>query len=217
MRRVRFTRNRRLEWLLLIGLGLVGLIGYYGPWVPHRAAGLIVLGLDLAEYVKFLPQVAGGEIRLTRELFYLPLMAASLGAAMIASRDALPRWLRWLLGLGAIPLALAMLPPAWSPPVLLQAEFRLQVIMIAICLLVVALIPLMRRIPDRIVFVMLAVLSLMAALAPVWGFLRVLPPIEGLYNHPIAPGWGFWLNLLGFGAVAVLALAEFFRPTRPGS
>ncbi len=201
--------------MLLVFLGLVGLIGYYGPWVPHRAAGLIVLGLDLAEYVKFLPQVADGETRLAREIFYLPLIAASLGASLIASRDALPRWSRWLLALCAIPLALAMLPPAWSPAVLLQAEFRLQVIVIASCLLVVALIPLLRRLPDRVIFALIAALSLMAALAPTWGFLQVLPPIAGLYNHPIVPGWGFWLNMLGFGVAAVLALAELFRPTQP--
>ena len=216
MRRVRFARNRRAEWLLLVGLGLVGLIGYYGPWVPHRAAGLIVLGLDLAEYVKFLPQVAGGEIGVTRELFYLPLIATSLGASLIASRDALPRWFRWILGLCAIPLALAMLPPAWSPAVLLKVEFRMQVIVIAGCLLAVIAIPLMRRISDRIVFALIAVLALMAALLPTWGFLRVLPPIEGLYNHPLAAGWGFWLNLAGFGAAAVLALAELFRPVALG-
>jgi hypothetical protein len=85
--------------------------------VPHRAAGLIVLGLDLAEYVKFLPQVSGGQIWLAREQFYLPLVAASLSCSLIASRGVLPRPVRWILGLGAIPLALAMLPPAWSPAV----------------------------------------------------------------------------------------------------
>jgi hypothetical protein len=213
--RARLGDGRRPEWYLLILFGVVGLIGYYGPWVPHRAAGLIVLGLDLAEYVKFLPQVSGGQIRLARELFYLPLVAATLGCSLIASRGVLPRPVRWILGLGAIPLALAMLPPAWSPAVLIQAEFMMQVIIIALCLLAVAAIPLLRRIPDRPAYVIIAALSLAAALLPAWGFLRVLPPIEEVYNHPIAPGWGFWLSLGGFGAAAVVALAGLFRPHRP--
>ena len=51
-----------------------------------------------------------------REFFYLPLFAGSLIASLLASRRTLPRWLRVLLGLGAIPLALAMLPPAWTLP-----------------------------------------------------------------------------------------------------
>jgi hypothetical protein len=209
--RARFGDGRRLEWHLLILFGFAGLVGCYGPWVPHRAAGLIVLGLDLAEYVKFLPSVSGGQIRLARELFYLPLAAASLGCSLIASRGVLPRPVRWLLGLGAIPLALAMLPPAWSPAVLAQPEFRVQAIVIALCLLAVPAIPLLRRLPDRAVLAILATLSLAAAVLPAWGFLRVLPPIEEVYNHPIAPGWGFWLCLGGFGAAAVVAVAGLFR------
>jgi hypothetical protein len=196
----------------VILLGLLGLAGYYGPWVPHRAAGLIVIGLDLAEIVKFLPQFAGGEIVFPRELFYLPLMATSIGCSLLASRATLRRWLRWLLGLAAIPLALAMLPPAWSPAVLRQSEFRLQVIAILGCLLLVILIPLLRRFPDRLTLVALAVLAISAAALPLWCFLRVLPAIEGLYNHAIRPGWGFWANLVGFGGAAVAALAEVFRP-----
>jgi hypothetical protein len=215
--RTRSGNERRREWYLLILLGLIGLIGYYGPWVPHRAAGLVVLGLDLAEYVKFLPQVAGGQIRLVRELFYLPLAASSLGCSLIASREILPRMLRWLLGLAAIPLALAMLPPAWSPSVLLQREFAIQVIVIVLCLAAVPTIPLLRRLPDRVVYVIIATLSVAASLLPAWGFLRVLPPIEGLYNHPIRPGWGFWLSLVGYAAAAVLALAELFRPAHADS
>jgi hypothetical protein len=61
--------------------------------------------------------------------------------------------------------------------------------------------------------VIIAALSLAAALLPAWGFLRVLPPIEEVYNHPIAPGWGFWLSLGGFGAAAVVALAGLFGVT----
>jgi hypothetical protein len=207
-------RWRDARWPALVLLGLAGLAGYYGPWVPHRAAGLVVIGLDLAEYVKFLPPVASGEIALRREIFYLPLLASSVGASLIASRRALPRWLRWFLALAAIPLALAMLPPAWSPAVLRLPEFRLQVLAILGCLTLVLVIPLLRRLPDRPVMGIIAALALAAAVFPAWGFLRVLPPIEGLYNHPIRPGWGFWATILGFGVAGVVALVEGVRPQR---
>ena len=122
-------------WLPLIAAGLVGLAGYFGPWVAHRASGLIVSGLDLGEYVKFIPQVLTGQIAVRREVFYLPLFAGSLMASLMASRRTLPRWLRVLLGLAAIPLALAMLPPAWSPATLRLPEFRLQMAALLFCLL----------------------------------------------------------------------------------
>ncbi len=77
--------------LLLLAGALLALAGYVGPWVDHRAAGLAILGLDLGEYVKFLPQVRGGAISLWREGFYLPLVAASLALSLCSWRAEL-RW-----------------------------------------------------------------------------------------------------------------------------
>ena len=79
----RTQRTRRIRWLAITLAGLIGLIGYYGPWVPHKAAGLVVIGLDLAEYVKFIPEVASGKITFRREIFYLPLFAASVGGQLV--------------------------------------------------------------------------------------------------------------------------------------
>ncbi|MCB0079731.1 MAG: hypothetical protein KDE47_02315 [Caldilineaceae bacterium] len=58
-----------LPWLLPLTLLLI-LTGYVGPWVPHRVSGLVVTGLDLAEYVKFLPIIRSGQVSLWREGFY---------------------------------------------------------------------------------------------------------------------------------------------------
>ena len=109
---------RRRCWALLAAAMALAIAGYYGAWTPHKAAGLVVIGLDLAEYVKFLPPVASGQIALRREVFYLPLFVASITAGLIAGRRTAPPALRVVAGLAAIPLALAMLPPAWSPAVL---------------------------------------------------------------------------------------------------
>jgi len=74
-------RPRQLPWLLVILAAAIGLTGYYGPWVAHRAAGLTVIGLDLAEFVKFLPNMSSGQTAIQREVFYLPLLAGSLTLA----------------------------------------------------------------------------------------------------------------------------------------
>jgi hypothetical protein len=54
-------------------------------------AGLAVLGLDLGEYVKFLPEVRAGARDLWREGFYLPLVAVSLTLSLCTWRAEL-RW-----------------------------------------------------------------------------------------------------------------------------
>lgn len=202
------------RWLLLIMAGLIGTIGYFGPWVPHRAAGLVILGLDLGEYVKFLPEVAAGQIVIRRELFYLPLVTASLAASLLAGRRGLPRWGRILLALVAIPLALAMLPPAWSPVTLALPEFRLQVLAIVVCLGMVPAVVITRYLPNRLVLGLIALLALAAAILPAWGFHQVLPAIAALYHRPLMPGWGFWVALAGQLAVAVIATAEIIRRSR---
>ena len=202
-------------WLPLIAAGLVGLAGYFGPWVAHRASGLIVSGLDLGEYVKFIPQVLTGQIAVRREGFYLPLFAGSLMASLMASRRTLPRWLRVLLGLSAVPLALAMLPPAWSPVTLRLPEFRQQMAAMLFCLIMVPGIAVTRYLPDRLVLVLIAALALPAAVLPAWGFLQVQPAVAGLYRQPLRLGWGFWAELLGFLFVAFWAIAAALTRAAP--
>jgi len=198
--------------VILIAATAIGLAGYYGPWVPHKAAGLVVLGLDLAEYVKFLPDVISGRVVLRREIFYLPLCAASIGAGLAASRRAtLPAWARGLLAVASIPCAAAMLPPAWRPTTLLLPEFRLQVAGILLCWLLVPATRLTRYLPDRLILALIALLSLAAALAPAWGFLQIHAGIEALYRQALPLGWGFWANTLGFLAASVFACAETLR------
>ena len=36
---------------------MLAIVGYLGPWVPHKTAALTVTGLELAEFAKFFPQV----------------------------------------------------------------------------------------------------------------------------------------------------------------
>jgi hypothetical protein len=203
--------TRKLSYLLLGLALLVGLAGYFGPWVPHRAAGLVVTGIDLAEYVKFLPQYRSGQISLRREIFYLPLFAASVTAALLAGRRSLPIWARVLAAAVAVPLALAMLPPAWSPAILRDAEYRIQVIAICFCLALVPGILLTRRLPGRLVLAFIGLLCVAAAIVPVWGFLQIRPPIEELYRHPLPLGGGVFANITGYLAAAVVASAEIMR------
>lgn len=201
---------------LLIGLATLGLVGYFGPWVPHRAAGLVITGLDLGEYVKFVPQVISGQIPIRREIFYFPLFAGSLIASLFAARRGLPHGLRALLALAAIPLALAMLPPAWDPGRLQLPEYRLQVIGIAFCLIFMPLAQwLFRRTPRRAELTLAALLALVAAVAPVTEFLRAQTAVAEIYNATLPFGWGFWAHTFGFASFALIAVATALRGRLP--
>ena len=221
-------RNSVSAWLdftpLLLPLGaLIAFWGYVGPWVDHRVAGLAILGLDLGEYVKFLPAVRAGTTSLWREGFYLPLIAISLTLSLCTWRPDL-RWppadtrspahpltrsvFRWLLValqvIGSIAAALNLLPPAWTPQRMTTPEFQQQAAALLLCLIAVAFGPFLALLPRRLTGALLLLLCLPAAVVPVQQFLAVLPEIAGLYNHPLTPGWGMYVML--FGLLLLMAL-----------
>ncbi|HIC88855.1 MAG TPA: hypothetical protein EYP04_05590 [Anaerolineae bacterium] len=195
-------------WLLLAAL-IVAALGYWGPWVAHASPALTLLGLDMAEYVKFLPAVQQGRIRLIRELFYLPLAGLSLDLTTLAVGWSQTRhWSRWGLLLLAVPTALAMLPPAWTPQLLWTPEFRTQTWMIIGCLGATvlgatSLAGLLPPLPSRpglawIGWLLaLALLNLGAAILPIRQFLQVRQAIAYVYGGHIQLGTGLALTPLG--------------------
>lgn len=197
-RQVNGTTNALLRWLLLLA-ALLTLAGYFGPWVPHRVAGLVVTGLDLGEYVKFLPVVRSGQVTLWREGFYLPLVTVSLALSLAAFRPALRYgWpLRVLLLLVAGVAALNLLPPAWDQSTFSNPEFRQQIQALALCLGAAAISPLLALLPHWLSASPVFVLSVLALWFPLRDFLRVLPTIRELYNHPFPLGWGVYVMAAG--------------------
>lgn len=198
--------------LLLLAGWLLVVAGYWGPWVGAQATGLRVLGLDLAEYVKFIAEVRSGQIPVVREVFLLPLMALSLTLSLLAHRPELrlPRLLRWLLNILAIPAALSMLPPAWTPGLLLQPEFAKQTATMAGCLLAALLsYPLLRRLPKTAVLLAVAFLAVASIVPSVAAFTRLRPALDAIYGHPIRVGRGPWEMALGFSLVTLACLLAF--------
>ena len=193
-----YSSDRLWLWLFL-GAGFLILAGYFGPWVPHAVAGLVVTGLDLGEYVKFLPVVRSGEVILWRESFYLPLVVVSLAFSFTAFSPSFShRWsTRLVLLMVATVAALNLLPPAWSPAVLQAPEFRQQVLTLVVCLGAVAVSPFLALLRRWLTATCLIVLSLAALWWPVRYFLHILPAISALYGQPLAPGWGFYVTVIG--------------------
>lgn len=186
-------------WLLPLIL-LLCFVGYVGPWVPHRVSGLVITGLDLGEYVKFLPLVRSGELMIWREGFYLPLVSISIAASFAAFQPHYQPhpWFRWplrilLLALATV-AALNLLPPAWDQSTFTNPEFRLQMIALAICLGVMGTSPLWALPPRLITAGVVFLLGGGAFWYPIRDFYQVLPSIRELYQQPLTAGWGVYLT-----------------------
>jgi len=192
-----FSRTKTLIPAALLAFLFLSL-GYWGRWVAHPAAGLNILGVDLPEYVKFVPEARYGVISINRLVFFAMPVSLALGLILFASsRASIPIWLRGLAGLFAVPVTLSMLPPAWTPGLLLTAEFRTQTIVIMALLAAIFLVPLWKfLLPDWL----RGVLLLIAGLLPIFAlkaFFKLLPALGKLYNHPLSAGPGVWFTVAG--------------------
>jgi hypothetical protein len=191
------------RWLLLAGWVVAAAGASFAPWVDRAPAALALTAPDLAEFVKFLPEVRSGALAVQRLLFLAPLFAVTLGAPLAASsaRLAYPAWLRGLAAAAVVPLALTLLPPVWSPAVFTAAEFRLQTAACVLCLGLAAASPWLRRLPlaplTVLLALLLAALALAAPAAALWQFRGVQPAIAAAYASPVVPGWGAWAALTG--------------------
>lgn len=195
-------RPRFTAILLALGLLLLA-FGYWGAWLDHPVSALNILGIDLAEFVKFVPEVQSEQIALQREVFFNPLLTLAAGLILFAAIRGpnLPRWLRFLAAVLAIPAALAMLPPAWTPALLRTPEFRTQMLYILFLLIAVVLTPLLYRIlPGKVHGLLLLALGILPFPA-LFAYLRLQPALETLYQKPVQPGIG--LYLIGLGAILV--------------
>jgi len=179
-------------------------IGFLGPWVSHPTAALSLTGVDMAEFVKFLPGVLDGSLRLTRQWFYLPPFAITVSIALLIGSHSL-HYTKLLQALGlllAIPVSLQLLPPAWSPSTLITAEFRAQTIALGIGWLLLASFWLLRRLPSWLLGSLSAALSWISLVLPVWQFLIAKQAIDEVYGVPPGAGWGLFLCLAGLAVTA---------------
>lgn len=190
------------SWLLALGLFLTGLGGAFLPWIWRAPVALQLTAPGLAEFVKFLPEVRYGQVQIQRLFFLLPLFFAMLALPLTLENQtlALPRWLRWALRLVVIPFALAALSPVWTPAILLAPEFRLQTGLALGATALALLAPLLKKLPFKLLVIVLAGGGLAAIILPVWQFSLIQAGMVEAYRQPVSLGWGWWLT--GAGLIA---------------
>jgi hypothetical protein len=171
----------------------------------------------MAEFVKFLPGVIEGSLSITRQSFYLPPFAVVAGISLlVGSRYLRYSWsLRLLLLIGAIPISLQLLPPAWSPASLLSSEFRLQTVALAVSWLLLACWWLWRRLAVWLTGLLSAAMAFLAAVLPTWQLMTVKPSIDEVYGTPPSIGWGFLICVLGLAIATAMSILLLARARLP--
>jgi len=200
-------------WLL--GLALV-VVGYFGPWIPHKTVALTVTGFELAEFAKFFPQVQGGVVPIHRVLFYSPFVAALFLLALVAGRSAI-RPVRLIVPLFAAAVLLVALLPysvvgglrqalTSRSPFVPDPEYTEQLAILFVGVVLVLLTPLAGRFSRRARAILVALLALVGAVPALWQFVLLHPLVAALYHARLGPGWGLIGCMVGFALLLISAV-----------
>jgi hypothetical protein len=204
------TVDRRSQnvdfWLYLVGTVLV-IVGCFGPWVPHKTAALTITGYELAEFAKFFPEVQGGVININRPLFYLPFVAPLLLVALFAGRSA-TRSVRLAVPLCVAAVFLATLLPysvvdgarqalAARTAMTLDPNVKGQLVLLIAGVALAVVAPLARRLSRQGQGLVVVLVALGGVAPALWQCALLHPLIIGLYDVPLAVGWGVIVCVVG--------------------
>ena len=189
------------------------LLAYWLVWLPGPVAGLQLIGLEMGEWVKFLPEVRAGQISTGRDLFYLPPILLGLLVALVTVGWP-NRWQTWFVRLVAIAVSWLAFPSLDAIRFEPRSEWLLRLVLVGMVVLVaVATYGLRGKIAAALP-PLLAVIALAGAILPTWAYLAMRPAIINALARPVGFGPGFWLNGLGFGVAAAVFLWLTFNPVR---
>ena len=208
---------KSLYWSkIIIPIGFTTiLVAYFLVWLPQPVVGLSFIGLEIGEWVKFLPQVRSGEIIATRYYFYIPPI--TLGIMMISWTVTWSdrRWQTWVVRGLAVAIAFLAFP---SVEALLDepaSEWLIRLILVLLVLLLAVLSPLFKRLVPNILikgsWIVILLLGLVGAIFPTWAYWVLRGPVGDLLRSDIGIGPGVWLN--GAGHLLLAGTAAYFLVT----
>jgi len=177
------------------------------PWVYHRAAALVLTGLDLPDFVRFMGAAGAPLVRPLQVAFALPLLAAAATLAIAVWSVDVSVWFR------AAALAVGVwLVSAAVSPLERTGEFALAAaVVIGVWLAAAVLRP-----PAAIARWTACLTGMASGLVTLWQFAQAAPAMGTLYGH-LTWGVGPWVAagsvLLGAG-VAVTAIVPLLRVRR---
>lgn len=201
--------SSNIQSLLKLGFTAI-LLSYLIVWLPQPIVGLSFIGLEMGEWVKFLPQVRSGEILAAKDLFYVPPITLSLMLLLWTLDWPNRRWKTWGMRVVAVFVSMLALPAIevvrFEPPDQWLARLLAVVFVIGGALAIVP-IDAGTKMGSR-VYAMAGIVCLAAigAILPTWVYLSVRPAAEQVIGVDVGFGPGFWLNLGGNLVVAAAGL-----------
>lgn len=199
--------NRQYYPLLWVGFTLI-LAGYLMVWLPQPVAGLSLIGLEMGEWVKFLPEAQAGLLP-DRNLFYLPPILLGLMMALWTAEWPNSRWQSWAVRGLAVLVGLLAFPAVEAVRFEPADQWLLRVGLVGLVGAAAVLSGLMSPL-SRLLPLLLLVLAVAGLVLPVWAYLAARPVIAELLRTDVGIGPGLWLhiagNLLVVAAVVLLLL-----------
>ncbi len=192
----------------------VMLFGYFGPWIGQRAAVLAWNPYDLFDILRFLPAIESGTLRPNLQMLRFPLLSAGVLLPLIAGRHT---WLRWMVAVVGIFLAVNTLPP--YPTILTAAQTPGWDVVLAWgvgTMGVIVLAALVTPYLGRWRWLLVILLTGFAVIPSLLTFSQLFPAVAALYKTPVNPGWGLWVFVSGALGLTVWYVEEGIYGWRRG-
>jgi hypothetical protein len=206
--------SRRVYPLLWAAFTLT-LVGYLMVWLPQPVVGLSLIGLEMGEWVKFLPEVQAGALP-DRNLFYLPPVLRGLMMAVWTVGWPNGRWQNWIIRGLAVLISLLAFPAVEAIRFEPANQWLLRIGLIGLVGVTAVLSGFMARLPQRTLPALLLIFALLSLFLPTWAYLAVRPVIAELLRTEVGFGPGLLLHIVGNLLVVIAVVMLLRRPTKEG-
>jgi hypothetical protein len=206
--------SRRVYPLLWAAFTLM-LVGYLMVWLPQPVVGLSLIGLEMGEWVKFLPEVQAGTLP-DRNLFYLPPVLLGLMLAVWTVGWPNGRWQTWVMRGLAVLVSLLAFPAVEAIRFEPSDQWLLRIGLIGLVGVTAVLSSFMDRLPQWTLSALLLIFALLSLILPTWAYLMMRPIIADLLRTEVGFGPGLLLHIVGNLLVVVTSVMLLRRPIKKG-
>ena len=208
------ANSHRYEGILVRLCFTMILLGYFLVWLPQPVAGLSFIGLEMGEWVKFIPEVRSGEVIPSRNFFYLPPILLGSMIAIWTAGWPNNRWQSWIARLLAVAVGFLALPAIESISEESPGQWLPRLAMVGFVIVIVLIASYYssrETIPHTVPWLYFIILGLLGAILPIWTYLAIKPFVETLMGGAVGFGPGIWLNLIGNILLILLGISLLLR------